>query len=90
MELAVTLASGWVIRGSAGANVSIWDAGWPDQPEAEREGDWDEKVVAETGDKTGDKWKPNRRRRRAGGCRIQDVQEAAERMGGGVRNGNER
>jgi hypothetical protein len=86
VELAVTPASGCVIRGSAGANVSIWDAGWPDQPEAEREGDWDEKVAAETGDE----WKPNRRRRRAGGCRIQDVQEAAERMGGGVRNGNER
>jgi hypothetical protein len=78
--------------------VSIWDGGWADQPEAEREGDWcigdsepwrgeNAPPEEEFDDEAGDKWKLNHWHGRAGWSRVQDVQEAAER-GGGVRNGN--
>ena len=50
--------------------VSIWDGGWTDQPEAEREGDWcigdsepwrgeNAPPEEEFEDEAGDKWKPN-------------------------------
>jgi hypothetical protein len=50
--------------------VSIWDGGWPDQPEPEREGDWfkgnpepcrgeDTPPEEEFGDKASDPMKPN-------------------------------
>jgi hypothetical protein len=81
--------------------VSIWDGGWADQPEAEREGDWcngnpepwrgeDSPPEEEFDDEAGDEWKPNHWPSAEPAGPEYKMFQKRQREGGGVKNGDDR